>query len=149
MRRTVKQSVTITAGEDSPHKYNRRNMCHDGALPSCTTLPRQQVCAGICHTGSAQLRSPHYPLWTRTDVISLSVCLSPPFPLSHTCIISRFFSTLLSTCILLYFCAVFPACALSLSHSPSPACALISLLCCCGCSWVTQPGCHTWFGGLG
>lgn len=62
---------------------------------SCTMLPRHQVRTGICHTGSAQRHSPHYPLWTRTDVISLSVSLppitlspSPPFPLSlsHSCI---------------------------------------------------------------
>lgn len=85
--------------------------------------------------------------------------------LSHSCIIYLpclfFFFTFLSTWILFYFCPVFffavpllpltlslflpPSCIVSLSS----ACGLISLVCCSWCYWVTQPACHTWFGGLG
>lgn len=40
-------------------------------------------CAGICPTGSAQLLSPHYPLWTRTAIISFSVSPSLHIYLPH------------------------------------------------------------------
>lgn len=79
------------SGTDGPHKSIHTNVCQAVCLP-CAVLPRHQVHAGICHTGSAQRRSPHYPLWTRTDVISLSVSLSSLFPPSLCLTLASFLS---------------------------------------------------------
>lgn len=128
----------------------------------CLSCMMHQVHAGICHTGSAELHSPHYPLWTRTDVISLSVSLSLssslPFfylPLSHSCIIylsSRFLPFRLPESIFVLAVphpspSLFPLFPPAASRS-LPAGGLISLVC-RRCCWVTEHACHAWFGGLG
>lgn len=95
---------------------------------SCTMLPRHQVHTGICHTGSAQLHSPHYPLWTRTDVISLSVSL-PPALLPSLCL-----SLASSFSLLLFYLSVYLNLILFLSFlfmPPPPPTVLhgLSILC--------------------
>lgn len=67
--------VTITAGKDSPRKYSHIHMCQWVCVHPLWCFWGSR-CAGICPTGSAQLLSPHYPLRTRTDVISFSVSRS-------------------------------------------------------------------------
>lgn len=144
---------------------------------SCMMLPRHQVHTGICHCGSAQLHSPHYPLWTRTDVISLSVTPPSPLPLPFPLPVSllHHFSLLLpfclptslsifvpswffSSCFFAFCPTLHPSPSFSPSLSPSvlhslsilclSACGLISLVYCC-CCFVTEPTRHTWFGWLG
>lgn len=130
----------------------------------CAVLPRHQVHAGICHTGSAQRRSPHYPLWTRTDVISLSVSLSSLFPPSFCLTLASFLSLsppfffylsvylnlilFLSSFLTLHPLSLSLFDPLSYIVSLSSACGLISLVC-CWCCLVTEPACHAWVGGLG
>ena len=103
-------------------------------------------CAGICPTRSAQLLSPHYPLWTRTDIISFSVSLSPHLPPpSPSC-------TIYHPCLFLSFClpestsisvlSLFP---LSTRSPPPPPLDWLSL-------WWRPLGdtaCRTWFCGSG
>lgn len=111
----------------SPHRYSNPNVCQAVCL-LCAVLPRHQVHAGICHTGSAQLRSPHYPLWTRTGVISFSVSpppsspppLSLPLFLSPSCIIPLSFLVYLN----LFLSSLFRFYDSITSHPPSPPCIL-------------------------
>lgn len=78
--------IPMTAGKDSPHKYSRINV----PWPCSLILDDASGAAGVLgfSTRSAQLLSPHYPLWTRTEIISFSVSLSPHLPPpSPSCII--------------------------------------------------------------
>lgn len=130
----LKWNVTITAGKEQSSEVQSHKCVSGCVCSSCMMLPRLQVLTGICHAGSAQLHSPHYPLWTRTDVISLSLSLSTltssPSPLftsicltlasSISPVFYFIFFTFLSTWILFYFCPVFFFCCPTLTpHSLS------------------------------
>lgn len=72
-------------------------------------LPRHQVHSRISQTGSSELHSPHYLLWTRTDIIPSRPCSPSLCTLLH----HVFLLTFNITCIVFYICPSSLFCLLS------------------------------------
>lgn len=130
----------ITAGKDGHHEYSHINMCQE-VCTHPTWCFWGSRCAGICPTGAAQLLSPHYPLWTRTDIISFSVSLSTftsPRPLLHHLSPMSFFIFVYLNLLLFLF---FPS---FLSARLPPVSGVIIPVVLLG-----DTACHPWFCGSG